>query len=350
MTPIHLRISRISTAGLVLVCSLAAAAQSPLTNQPNQQEKQKLAGQIASEGLNCPVVGVVEDAGKDERGTMIRIRCRSVNGFGELGHPRHRRQGCCRTSLRGLVIPPDRAVPPPISVGGWAPTRPGMAGGRAIWSPTSTPYREPTARPVFGGREVTTGFSGTWRDDQSEVFRHLAGGLPQRQFSGDIAPAGRLNDSVPARAAVNRSPSRRGALIVPAPKPITPSPKRKRQGRFNELISRNLASRTGRRRRWKQGRTSWRSFAPSRVSTIPRSCSGRPSARRRPPSGPRPSWRARPPRPSRRRARPRPPRKPPPRSSANRKQRPRAEFALEAERKAARDARYAARKGKGKKK
>ena len=33
-----------------------------------------------------------------------------------------------------------------------------------------TPYRDPTARPVFGGREVTTGFSGTWRDDQSEVF------------------------------------------------------------------------------------------------------------------------------------------------------------------------------------
>jgi hypothetical protein len=80
MTPIHLRISRISIAGLVLVCSLSAAAQSPLTNQPNQREKQKLAGQIASDGLNCPVVGTVEDAGKDERGTMIRIHCRSMNG------------------------------------------------------------------------------------------------------------------------------------------------------------------------------------------------------------------------------------------------------------------------------
>ena len=32
------------------------------------------------------------------------------------------------------------------------------------------PYRDPSARPIFGGREVTTGFSGTWRDDQSEVF------------------------------------------------------------------------------------------------------------------------------------------------------------------------------------
>ena len=33
-----------------------------------------------------------------------------------------------------------------------------------------TPYRDSTARPVFAGREVTTGFSGTYRDDQSEVF------------------------------------------------------------------------------------------------------------------------------------------------------------------------------------
>jgi hypothetical protein len=33
-----------------------------------------------------------------------------------------------------------------------------------------TPYHDPTARPVFGGREVTTGFSGTWQDDRSEVF------------------------------------------------------------------------------------------------------------------------------------------------------------------------------------
>jgi hypothetical protein len=33
-----------------------------------------------------------------------------------------------------------------------------------------TPYRDSTARPVFAGREVTTGFSGTYRDDDSEVF------------------------------------------------------------------------------------------------------------------------------------------------------------------------------------
>ena len=77
----HLRLQKIAAVGLVLVFGLAAtAAQTPLKTQPNQKEKQKLAGQIASEGLNCPVVGVVDDAGKDERGTMIRIHCRSVNG------------------------------------------------------------------------------------------------------------------------------------------------------------------------------------------------------------------------------------------------------------------------------
>lgn len=66
---------------IVLLYSLAvAAAQAPLKTQPNQKEKQQLAGQIAAEGLNCPVVGVVDDAGKDARGTMIRVRCRSLNG------------------------------------------------------------------------------------------------------------------------------------------------------------------------------------------------------------------------------------------------------------------------------
>ncbi len=81
MPPTHLRIQQLAAAGLVVVFSLAAAAaQTPLKTQPNQKEKQKLAGQIAADGLNCPVVGMVEDAGKDERGTMIRIHCRSLNG------------------------------------------------------------------------------------------------------------------------------------------------------------------------------------------------------------------------------------------------------------------------------
>jgi hypothetical protein len=64
-----------------LLCGLAAAAaQSPFHTQPNQKEKQKLSEQIAADGLNCPLVGRVDDAGKDERGTMIRIHCRSLNG------------------------------------------------------------------------------------------------------------------------------------------------------------------------------------------------------------------------------------------------------------------------------
>ncbi|WP_322516936.1 GrlR family regulatory protein [Rhodopseudomonas palustris] len=33
-----------------------------------------------------------------------------------------------------------------------------------------TPYAETLARPVFAGREVTTGFTGTFADDRSEVF------------------------------------------------------------------------------------------------------------------------------------------------------------------------------------
>jgi hypothetical protein len=33
-----------------------------------------------------------------------------------------------------------------------------------------TPHRNSTASPVFGGREVTTGFSGTYGGDNSEVF------------------------------------------------------------------------------------------------------------------------------------------------------------------------------------
>lgn len=33
-----------------------------------------------------------------------------------------------------------------------------------------TPYRDSLTRPVFAGREVTTGFTGTYRDGESEVF------------------------------------------------------------------------------------------------------------------------------------------------------------------------------------
>jgi len=54
MPPISFRIQAAAAAGLVLAGSLAAAsAQSALRTQPSQKEKQKLAAQIASEGLNC---------------------------------------------------------------------------------------------------------------------------------------------------------------------------------------------------------------------------------------------------------------------------------------------------------
>jgi hypothetical protein len=33
-----------------------------------------------------------------------------------------------------------------------------------------TPYHDTAARPVFGGREVSTGFSGTFADGTAEVF------------------------------------------------------------------------------------------------------------------------------------------------------------------------------------
>lgn len=33
-----------------------------------------------------------------------------------------------------------------------------------------TPYREGPGRPVFAGREVTTGFSGTYQDGKAAIF------------------------------------------------------------------------------------------------------------------------------------------------------------------------------------
>jgi hypothetical protein len=48
-------------------------------------------------------------------------------------------------------------------------------GGEGTWkgdlvTNQHTPYRGSAARPVFAGREVTTGFTGTYRDGESEVF------------------------------------------------------------------------------------------------------------------------------------------------------------------------------------
>ena len=81
MIRLNLLLRLMLTAAVMLLCSLTAAtAQSPLHRQPGQKEKQRLAEQIAADGLNCPVVGMVDDAGKDDRGTMLRIHCSSLNG------------------------------------------------------------------------------------------------------------------------------------------------------------------------------------------------------------------------------------------------------------------------------
>ncbi|MBS0530732.1 MAG: hypothetical protein JSS22_15290 [Proteobacteria bacterium] len=65
----------------VIAGSIAtAAAQSPLQRQPNAREKQKLFEQIAADGLNCPVLGTIDNAGEDARGKMIRIHCKSLSG------------------------------------------------------------------------------------------------------------------------------------------------------------------------------------------------------------------------------------------------------------------------------
>ncbi|MGN6115549.1 MAG: hypothetical protein ACTHN2_08535 [Nitrobacter sp.] len=69
-----------------------ALAQSPLRRQPNAHEKQKLSEQIAADGLNCPVVGTVDNAGEDARGKMIRIHCASFSG-------------AAKWDIRGIAVP-----------------------------------------------------------------------------------------------------------------------------------------------------------------------------------------------------------------------------------------------------
>lgn len=49
-----------------------------------------------------------------------------------------------------------------------------------------TPYRDGAARPVFGGREVTTGFSGTYGDDDSEVFGTSLVGIRSVSFRATL--------------------------------------------------------------------------------------------------------------------------------------------------------------------
>src|ERR1700760_757123 len=50
-----------------------------------------------------------------------------------------------------------------------------------------TPYADPLVRPLFGGQEVTSGFSGTYPDDAAEVFGPpLVGGSRSLSFPAPL--------------------------------------------------------------------------------------------------------------------------------------------------------------------
>lgn len=87
------------TATILLIAagSEAAVAQSPLRRQPNAHEKQTLSEQIAADGLNCPVVGTIDNAGEDARGKMIRIHCTSFSG-------------AAKWDIRGIAAPQTPAL------------------------------------------------------------------------------------------------------------------------------------------------------------------------------------------------------------------------------------------------
>jgi hypothetical protein len=55
-----------------------------------------------------------------------------------------------------------------------------------------TPYRETPVRPVFAGREVSTGFSGSFSDDRSKVFGTSLVGSRSVGFSATLH---RLSDA-----------------------------------------------------------------------------------------------------------------------------------------------------------
>ena len=69
-----------------------------------------------------------------------------------------------------------------------------------------TPYRDSTARPVFAGGKVATGFSGTCRDEQSEILA-ARWQAPEASVFARHCAGQRVFDGVPARAVVHRSRS-----------------------------------------------------------------------------------------------------------------------------------------------
>jgi hypothetical protein len=49
-----------------------------------------------------------------------------------------------------------------------------------------TPFPDPLIRPLFAGREVSTGFSGAFADDQSEVFGTTLAGSRSLSFRATL--------------------------------------------------------------------------------------------------------------------------------------------------------------------
>jgi T3SS negative regulator,GrlR len=49
-----------------------------------------------------------------------------------------------------------------------------------------TPFRDRFVRPLFGGQEVTSGFSGTFSDDQAEVFGTTLVGIRSMSFRATL--------------------------------------------------------------------------------------------------------------------------------------------------------------------
>jgi hypothetical protein len=50
-----------------------------------------------------------------------------------------------------------------------------------------TPFEDPCIRPLFGGQEVTSGFSGTFTDDEAEAFGTvLVGGYRSLSFRATL--------------------------------------------------------------------------------------------------------------------------------------------------------------------
>jgi hypothetical protein len=63
--------------------------------------------------------------------------------------------------------------------------------GEGIWkghlrTNQHTPFPDPFVRPLFGGHEVTSGFSGTFGDNEAEVFGTVLAGTRSLSFHATL--------------------------------------------------------------------------------------------------------------------------------------------------------------------